>query len=225
MRALEELISDDDAWPEIVAAIAGSNERCVTLPAERTDGDCLLRLQVTTRSVLGAMAFHCGGLLIDHGWVRLYGAGHGGLPCIAAANSLPTEDGSSPTTLLIGEDVLGGKFAINGGGLPGPVGEVNWWPPDTMRWESLGAGHGAFVHWIIGGGASPMFEPLRWPGWEAEVSDVALDRGLMLYPPPCTREGQDTSKVSRRTVPRVELDHWLASLATMPDGPAKITVT
>jgi hypothetical protein len=170
------------------------------------------------------MALHCGGLLIDHGWVRLFGAGHVGLPSLAAANSLPAPDGSSPSMLLIGEDVLGGKFAVNGGALSGAPGEVNLWAPDTLAWTSLGIGHGDFVYWMIGGGATALYGSLRWPGWEIEVSAVALDHGLMLYPPPCTVEGQDTSKASRRSVPRDELDHWLTSLAAVPDGPVKITV-
>ena len=82
-----------------------------------------------------------------------------------------------------------------------------------------------FVHWmIVGGGAAGLYASLRWPGWEAETAAVALDKGLMLYPPPCTVEGRDPSKVSRRAVPRDELDQWLASLAGLSDGPMRIRV-
>ena len=224
VRSVEELISAEDAWPSVVTAVAATNGRCVILPSEDTRGECLYSLQVTTRSMLGALALHCGALLIDHGWVRLFGAGHKGLPSIAAANSLPLPDKSSPSMLVIGEDVLGGKFAVNGGALPGAPGEVNFWAPDTLAWLSLGMGQGNFVHWMIGGGASALYESLRWPGWEAEASAVSLDRGLLLFPPPCTVQGRDTSKASRRAVPRHELDHWLASLAAVPEGPVKITV-
>jgi hypothetical protein len=137
---------------------------------------------------------------------------------------LPATDGSSPPLLLIGVDVLGGMFAINGGGLPGTPGEVNFWAPDTLAWMSLNLGHGDFTRWIIRGGATDLYVSLRWSGWEADTATVALDQGLMLYPPPCTVEGQDTSKASKRAVPREELDHWLASLAGVPDGPVRINV-
>ena len=224
VRSVEELISADDSWPSLTAAVADSNGRCVIVPSADGGGECLYSLQVTTRSVLGAMAFHCGVLLIDHGWVRLFGAGHHGVPSIAVANSLPLPDGGSPSILHIGEDVLGGKFAVNGGALPGAPGEINFWAPDVLEWESLGVGLGDFVYWLIGGGSTSLYESMRWPGWEAEVDAVALDHALMLYPPPCTVEGKNTSKALRRAVPRHELDQWLASLASAPGGPVKITV-
>jgi hypothetical protein len=126
--------------------------------------------------------------------------------------------------LVAGVDVLGGKFAVNGGALAGALGEVNMWAPDTLSWQSLGVGHGDFVHWMIGGGAATLYQSLRWPGWESETRAVGLDQGLMLYPPPCTTEGHDTSKASRRAVPRHELDYWLASLAAVPDGPVEIKI-
>src|SRR3954451_4419234 len=108
---MAELVSSDDAWPSLAAEIRDSNGSCVSLIPDDTRGDCLHALQVMTRSVLGAMAFHTGGLLIDHGWIRLFGAGHGPLPSLAVANSLPAAE--SPLLMLIGVDVLGGRFAIN----------------------------------------------------------------------------------------------------------------
>jgi hypothetical protein len=224
VRPLVELVSDDDAWPIIAGQIGASGGRSVALPAPHDAGSCLVALQVTTRSVLGALALHCGGVLVDHGWVRLYGAGHGGLPSLATVNDLTPSTTISPLLLLVGEDVLGGKYAINGGALPGPLGDVHLWAPDTLAWESLGAGHGDFVRWIIHNGAGALYESLRWPGWETEVAGVALDHSLMLYPPPCTVEGSDTSRAVRRAVPRRELDYWLATLAGTPESPARFSV-
>jgi len=218
LRQVEELISDEDSWPSIQAAIDAGGVHCDVLPLDDPNLSCLFSLQVTTRSALGALAAHCGGLKIDHGWIRLYGAGHDGLPSLAAINGLPAREGPSPSMLLVGEDVLGGRFAINGGALGGELGEVNFWAPDTLEWTSLGGGHGDFVSWVLAGGSAELYECLRWPGWESDVDAVALHQGLMLYPPPCTSEGQDTSKAARRPVPRHELDHWLDSLAALPDG-------
>lgn len=45
-------------------------------------------LQVTTGSVLRALAYNCGGLLIEHGWLRILGGGTTLLPSLAAANAL-----------------------------------------------------------------------------------------------------------------------------------------
>lgn len=35
----------------------------------------LLATQVTTRSPMGAVVYHTGGILVDHGWIRILGAG------------------------------------------------------------------------------------------------------------------------------------------------------
>jgi hypothetical protein len=92
---------------------------------ERQEAEaCLLALQVTARSTLGALALHTGGVVIDHGWLRLLGGGHGRLPSLATANGVT--DGQQPPVLLIGFDVLGGRFAIDGGAATGNPVDVFW---------------------------------------------------------------------------------------------------
>src|SRR5437762_7116704 len=145
----------------------------------RSSGDgisCLYRLQVTARSPLGALALNSGGLLVDHGWLRFLGGGHDGLPDLATANGLDAEPPAGPPGLLeIGRDILGGRFAINGGALPGDMGKVCYFGPDTLRWEPLSLGHGDLIQWAITGGATAFYSELRWPGWEEEASAVPLD--------------------------------------------------
>lgn len=69
MRALADLIeTDDPAWPEVEAAVAAAAYPVVVLAAEPARADAeLLRLQVTTRSWLGAVVHNSGGLVLDHG--------------------------------------------------------------------------------------------------------------------------------------------------------------
>jgi hypothetical protein len=100
------------------------------LPAGREAGlDVLFRLQVAARSTLGALALNCGGLLVDHGWVRVLGGGTSRLPDLATASGLgrPGSPGAPPPSLTVAFDVLGGRFAVNGGDLPGRPGEVCYW--------------------------------------------------------------------------------------------------
>jgi hypothetical protein len=74
-RTYQELLSNEPAWPGL-EAIARASGRVVVLPREaRAAESCLERLQVTTRSALGALAYETGGLLVDAGWLRLFGAG------------------------------------------------------------------------------------------------------------------------------------------------------
>ena len=54
-------------------------------------------------------------------------------------------------------------------------------------------------------GMAEFYSTLRWTGWEAEVSAIALDRGIHAFPPPFTVEGKDLNQVSRKDIPIKEL--------------------
>lgn len=196
----------DPAWPailELVRAAPGA----YALAVSRDQGlRTLEALQVTARSALGALALNCGGIIAGHGWFRLLGGGGDGLPSLATANGLrPGVGGAPPPMLLVGYDVLGGRFAVDGGGLGIAPGEVCYFGPDTLEWEGLGGGHAAFVEAAIGDELDDAFANLRWTGWEGEVSGLAPDQGLSLYPPPFSEEGRDVAAVSRRAVPLAEV--------------------
>ena len=185
---------------------------------------CLHRLQVTTRSVLGALAWESGGLLVDHGWLRLLGGGPD-LPDLATASGLgePTDSSEPPPFLTVGYDVLGGRFAVNGGGLPGEPGEVCFYAPDDLDWEPLDMGHGSFIEWALTGDVAGFYADLRWPGGEQEASGGGLDQGLSVYPPLFTREAKaDLAGASRRPVPLEEVlevqEHMAEQLRGLSDG-------
>lgn len=194
------------AWPEIVALAASSS--AVVLPVEPAQGlRTLFRLQVSAGSFLGGLALNCGGILADHGWFRIYGGGSPGLPDVATANRLadPYALTSPPGLLEVGTDVLGGRFAIDGGALGINAGEVCYFGPDTLSWGGLGGGHSAFIRAVLDGSMADAFDSLRWPGWQGEVERLHASEGISLYPPPFTSEGKDPGAVSRRVVPADEL--------------------
>jgi hypothetical protein len=45
--------------------------------------------------------------------------------------------------------ILGGRLAINGGGLAGGRGKINYWGRDTLQWQPIGHGHTDLVHWSM----------------------------------------------------------------------------
>jgi hypothetical protein len=212
VRSYDELISDDPAWPELAAAASASG-RVTVLPRDETAARSRLeKLQVTTHSTLGALAHETGGLLIDRGWLRVLGCGHPRLP---RALGTWNEQLGIPLAsfLLVADDVVGGAFAINGGGLGLARGNVFYFSPDTLAWEDTEKGHSAFVHWAFAGDLHAFYASMRWPGWETEVERVAGDQALSLYPPPWTVEGKDLSKVSRRPASAAELWNLQQELA------------
>ncbi|NUS10994.1 MAG: DUF2625 family protein, partial [Streptomyces sp.] len=113
--------------------------------------------------------------------------------------------------LVIAHDVLGGVFTLNGGspretGRPGEPGEILYFAPDALRWEALGAGHSAWLSWILSGGIHEFYESLRWDGWRDEVAALDGRQGLSFFPPLWSAEArQDLSATSRRAVPMAEL--------------------
>jgi hypothetical protein len=219
MRSARELIEvAEPAWPVLRERLLRGPARVEVLPVAPDDGvACLYRLQVTARSCLGALALRTGGVLVDHGWVRVLGGGSAarGLPGLADANGLPVDPRevlAPPPALLVGYDVLGGRFAVNGPdpaavGRPGRSGDLCYFAPDTLSWEPMGMGHGAWLSWLVSGSLDTFYEGLRWPGWREDVAGLALDQGISVVPFLWSGEAEDDIAASSRApVPIAELD-------------------
>jgi hypothetical protein len=208
MRPVGELISDDPAWPDIEAAAHGSPVPVELLPADAAQArQCLAHVQVTTRSWLGAIVFHTGGILVDHGWLRVFGSGDVGrrFVDIATANAANTDG------LLVGVDVLGGLFSWEPSQTQaGPT--IHYFGPDTLEWQDLECGYQHWLSSMLAGAIDEFYSSLRWPGWPAEVAECPLDRGINVVPPLFTREGKDPTRVSRRPIPMTELTSLYAGV-------------
>lgn len=222
VRPVRELINVDGlAWPRIQRLISEAPVGTRVLPVDPAAAEqVLFRLQVSAASTLGGLTLGCGGVLVDHGWLRMLGGGGHDLPDLVAANGLEGLPGSAgpPPALIVAYDVLGGRFAINGGGLPGDPGGMYYWGPDTLDWSPLGGGHTAFLEWALTGGLDGFYSDLRWPGWDSEVRQLSPRHGLACYPPPFTAEGQDPVDAARRPVPFPELLEFYADMAEQLAG-------
>jgi hypothetical protein len=208
MRPLEDLIDTSDPGIDVVRQWAAEGSRSVEfLPrtAERAEA-ALLALQVTTRSPMGALAYGSGGLLVDGGWVRVLGGGGDRLPGIEAWNQFDDQGvlHRLPGAIVVGWDVLGGFFALNGGALEGELGHVFYFAPDTLAWESLDRGYSGWLRFLFLGDLGAFYGDQRWPGWEAEVAELPGDRGIHVVPP-LVAEGPPVGERSRRPVPLEEL--------------------
>ncbi|ALG10982.1 DUF2625 family protein [Kibdelosporangium phytohabitans] len=181
------------AWDEITAAIASAPYPVTVVPADpRRAEDCLGRLGITTNSWLGAVVRHSGGLLVDHGWLRVLGSG----------THLMPEAGRAAGGVAVGHDVLGGRFVWIPTG-NGPT--VHYYAPDTLEWEDLEVGYADWLDNMLAGSLTAFYADLRWPGWADEVAAIQPDKGIHTWPPPSTVEGKDLAKVSRTVVPMTEL--------------------
>lgn len=221
MRSLDELLVEPDAWPVLDGWLkAADGAHAITASPER-GAETLIALQVTTRSILGSMAMHAAGISVGHGWLRHLGCGGAGIG--DGLREWNAEIGGAPLdppldrALVVALDVLGGVFAVNGGGLPGSPGEVFYFVPDTQAWMSLGMGHSAFVEWSLSPNLEPFYGDQRWPGWQDEIAVMDADHAMSFYPP----LGYETTSLgerSRRPVLARELWHFLHALARQTGG-------
>lgn len=223
MRSLDELISEEPAWPLVQEWIAQATRTVEVLDAtEPSRSDTLHALQVTTRSPMGAITYETGGLLLDHGWLRFLGSGHPRLKrSIVDWNRGRTwqDPASPPAILLVADDILGGLFAVNGGALKGAPGHVHYFAPDTLDWESVELGYTEFLGWALSGDLDTFYAGYRWEGWETEVGALSGDQGLSVYPF-LFAEGPPIHERSRKAVPMSELfDFQLEARQQL--GPAK----
>jgi hypothetical protein len=209
MRLLEELINrDDPGWPFVQEWIAGAVRPVEALPREPAAAErTLMALQVTTRSPMGAIVYETGGILVDHGWLRILGSGHPRLPRdLASWNGYPGHPSKHRIrgALLIADDVLGGFFAANGGAFGPGKPTVFYFSPDTLDWQDLKIGYSEFVSWAMTGRLDQFYEPFRWPGWEQEAATLTGDQVLSVYPF-LSAESRPIAGRSRRAVPIEEL--------------------
>jgi Protein of unknown function DUF2625 len=205
MRSIEELMSVDSSWPHVLNLLESSPYEYEVVPAPLTQREStLLSLQVSVHSVMGALAWNCGLVAIDSGWVRLVGAGFGSLDGLHIEKLRHPASASDFEGIVVAHDVLGGQFVVHGSGLEADAGEILYWAPDSLDWSRLGMGHADLVTFLLSGGVSEFYRDLRWEGWQASVRDIDFDHGLSAYPFPWTEEGQRPD-VTRRAVPMREL--------------------
>jgi hypothetical protein len=188
MRTFDELLNlHEPGWAVVENWLReATNPVEVLQPVEENRKSALVATQVTTRSPMGAIIYETAGILVDHGWIRILGSGCDRLP-----RSLPewnkgrtfSEYGDPAPYLLVADDVVGGFFALDGGGLGGKVGSMFYFAPDTLRWEPMeDMGYSQFVYWCLTGDTAKYYADYRWNGWQEDVKNLPGDKVFAFYP-------------------------------------------
>jgi hypothetical protein len=194
MRPLTELINEAESSLPFVTDCANKVPgRCELLPPSATAGDVLYRTQVTTRSPMGGIAYHTGGIIILGGWLRILGSGSPQIP-----RSLPDWNlDKAQGFYLIADDAFGGFFAIDGGSLRHAQGRICYFAPDSLRWEPLDMGYSDFLLWACTDFRG-FYDALAWSDCSSAISSLPPDRCLFFYPPLWSAE---------RVIPPSEIRH------------------
>ena len=179
MKTLEELINREEPGITLVREWADSagNQHEILQPSAQCE-DVLLRVQVTTRSPLGAVAYETGGILIDHGWLRFLGCGNSKL-----TRTLPDWNHSRADGFyLVADDVAGGFYALNSGAFGHDVGVAHYLSPDSLEWECLDMGYSGLLHWALNEDLSGFYDGLRWDTWHSDIAGLSGEQCMMFYP-------------------------------------------
>ena len=191
-RSLPDLIELNDPGIALVrawASEAGANNHVIQSPEPDIRADALERLQVTTKSLLGAVVFETGGLLIDHGRLRIFGSGTSRSFWQVNDAVVPRNLAADNALLLIADDIDGGvsrSMAAAFGAIE--PGQVYHLPSDGTKWMPLEVGYSDFIHWALIGDLSLVFDDAEETD-ACDASAVPFDQTYVFYPPLWTKEG------------------------------------
>lgn len=212
MKTLKELINPDQSGWELVSEWLNEakNEFEVLPKAEKRAENELVNAQVTTRSLMGAIIYETGGILIDKGWLRILGSGSEKLDRgLTEWNKGKTFENycDQPSHFLIADDIIGGYFALNAGGIGSDIGKVYYLPQDTLEWECLDISYSEFIYWALTGDINKFYEIFRWKNWQIDIANANGNQVYSFVPFLWTKEGKDIEKTDRRLVPIEENYH------------------
>lgn len=203
MKTLDKLIiQDSDTWQDLQNQIVNATNHVKALPKNTASCEqTLLNLQVSTHSTLGAIVYETGGLLINHGWVRVIASGHAKFQRnISDWNAQIHANGF----LVVADDVLGGVFAMNGGSFGDNLGHIYYFAPDTLAWESLDIAYTDFIGWLLQGDIDKFYQSFYWESWQDEVKTLTTDQVFFCYPPLFTQESKDINQVQKKPISCLE---------------------
>lgn len=209
MRTLQELVNTDEpGWPIIKEWIDLAKNKVEILPCELQRAEnALINTQVTTRSLMGAIIYNTGGLLIDNGWIRILGSGSDRMK-----RTLPdwnigktfSEFGEPAPYLLVADDAIGGFYAINGGFFGQDMGNMYYFAPDMLKWIPMEIGYSQFLLFCFETNMNDFYAGLRWNNWQNDIENLHPDYTYSFYPFLWTKEGVDINKVHKEVVPAEE---------------------
>jgi len=206
MKSIDELKKPGkDSWLRIEMMVEHAKNKVEILaPDSEKASVALLQSQFTTGTNLGSVIYYSGGILVDGGWIRILGSGNKRLSRSVPewnAGKISAMRNSEMFYLLIADDVMGGLFAVKASSVNEveTVGQVFYFGPNSLSWQSTGLSYGGFLHFCFNGNLKEFYEDFRWKGWQEEVAVLDANSVISCYPLLWTREGLQL-KANRKQV-------------------------
>ena len=205
MKPVGDLIDSANAgWAKIHQWISQARNGVEILPCDKVcAGDVLHQTQLSTSTPLGGVIYNTGGILIDHGWIRILGSG-----CSRLERSITDwnrgkafMNGTVSSFLLVADDVLGGFYAIKAGS-PEEVnsGKVFYFGPNGLTWSNTGLSYTGFIGFCLSGNLNDFYDGFRWKGWQADLKNISCNQVISCYPLLWTKEAIQMAQ-NRKVIP------------------------
>jgi hypothetical protein len=205
MKEISQLIhTEDPAWQIVQPWLQGAVNHCEILPKDAAQAaTALVEAQVSTKSTLGAIIYETGGVLVNHGRIRILGSGSALLQRSVMQwnkGKTFTNIGEPPSHLLVADDILGGYFAINAGGIGTVQEQVYYLAQDTLEWESLDIGYSDFLYWTLYGDVEGFYETFTWKQWLTDVKELNGNQVFSFYPFLWSMQGKSMEDIDKKIV-------------------------
>jgi hypothetical protein len=203
MRPIEELINTTDpGWKLVKEMIDSATNKVEVLPADSMRArTALYDLQITSRSSLGAMVLNTGGILIDHGWIRILGSGSAKLDRGVMEFHRKLYPAQNPGYIVVADDAIGGFYLQNGGGLGDDIGKMYYFSPDNLEFEPMEYGYTEFLSFCFSGNLEGYYQGYRWKTWKTDVQALPGDKIFNFVPMLWSKQGKDIEKNIRAAIP------------------------
>lgn len=160
----------------------------------------IFQLGIPLHSTLAAFIYHCGGMTVDHGWIRVIGSGNTGFErgFLDWNKDRKAYRPDSTELILIADDVVGGLFGLekrSDGDIENSL--VYYYGPNSLRWETVGLSYAGFIRYCMNGDLNQFYGDFKWKGWREEISVINTNQVISCYPLLWTKEGKEL-KVNRK---------------------------
>lgn len=209
----------DKLWDEALTIINKSDKEVYIFSGERDIGIKETEiLGLDRESLLGAVILNTSGICIDN-WVRVIGQNNSDRRGAVLYNKDSIEG-----LLIVGQDVVGGIFAINNSKFREGIHKIWYFAPDTLEWECLDVNYVELFRWLLSGDIDEFYNSMRWDNWREDCKLVKFDEVILIYPFLWSKEC-DLKTISKKIVAYEELKKLnfdLAAKIRNSDSPTSI---
>lgn len=206
-------MEQDELWDEALSIINRSDKEVYVFGGERNIGiKETENLGLDKESFLGAIILYTSGICIDN-WVRIIGQNSVDRRGIVLYNNdSSVQKELTEGMLIVGQDIVGGIFAINNGKFREGIHQIWYFAPDTLEWECLDLDYFELFTWLLSENIDKFYSSMRWDNWREDCKLVRFDEVILIYPFLWSKEC-NLKSISKKIVPFEELRNLNFDLA------------